>query len=493
MPEEIRVNTEIERGFVGSRPAPGKLDALRVALQGVKDVRSGVERFQAREAAEVEDLLSSPLVTENEAQEIRDSAITPLAKLRAENRQGELIVQREVESLQDAISNAPDAIEARKILRQRQQELLDAHGDEAGIASGIRERFADVAPNLLGEASARRIATRERQERLAVDEDLRLNLESSGALGYVNTLIPHLTDEALTGGDVDGILADAAIVLENHWKSGDDVEDPDGNVNTVDSLESIDILLEDIPLDAKQRKAFTDLRQRIQSGEEAARRARATSDKPAKDAAHAQAQQDIINWIDANPDQPLPPQMTRRLIASGDTAAKKRAAREWLKDQAPPLGVVNTEIWEQGRTQLRAQAELEFEASIDFDLEDNVSPADILAVYESLGARLDPALADDPAELRRVRENAIAEATVKAKERVDLRRQTRQDRVAQTERFTVEYQRRIASGDREGAARLANVHRESIIEVETRAFTQQIDRWALEMGYTPFDMVQPLE
>ena len=391
MAEEIRPTGEVNRGFIStSRPGQTLLGKLGDALA----VSSSVIDTQVKDAAQREldetvDLLSSPLITEEEAFEIEQAAAFPISQIKAKNRRGNLIAGQAFESVQDKVAKAPDAPTARKILRDAQAVILDGEED-LSVQAGIRERFAEMAPKMLAESAARRIAKRDRDERVAVAEDQRMALESKDSLEFINTLAGQVFQEQTAGGDVPALLDQSRNSIEAFWLSGDD-DTSAGNPNANVAIDRIDDVLDHINLDDAERLKFTRLRERIESAEEAKLIDPNTASLKAKEAAHLQLQNELADWSLANPGRIPPPHMRDAYLRSAPTSAAGRAALGFYKGltEAAPMGVTATVESEQTRGLLLKRLTNE-----DGFIE--ASGPELMAQYDEAVAQLDPNLRGDP-------------------------------------------------------------------------------------------------
>lgn len=502
MAEELRVNRAIASGFVETRRSPETpLEGLNRALnRGGRFIASGLN-FAARQAEkelrEADKLLSSPLITEEEVAEIEENATYPLAKFRAANRRGELLVQREAERLQDEVDNTPDPLAARALLQKEQAALLETVDDPA-VAAGIRERMASLAPTLLSQASRRRIETRNAQEALTVDETLRLALEKEGALGYVGNLIPMMREEESSGGDVDALLGRAAGVLEAHWLSGDD-EDPNDNVFADSTMEAIDQLMEDGTLDSKQRKAFAALRQRIENDEEATRRRLAGSGASVEKQTHLRQQTAILDWKRDNPDTPVPQNLRDSYLRTAPTPAAQRAAQKWLEQNVVTEGVLHKNEWQNGEKRVKAVFNLQARGIGDSSVDLSLNPVlmeHALNVYREIGASLPTELEGE--ELRVAAQKAVADSIASSERVTTLQAENNTKRENLLKR-RAELKKRFAEGlpgvqtSKAGEqAKLASIDAE-IRKLAGAAVRQVAEEWRLSNGYGPYDLDLPLE
>lgn len=319
-PERIQPATRIESGFVdyGRRPGRGPLDALSDALKEIpRAAQAGIdfaERAAEREVRDNAVLLASPTLTRAEAEEIRNDATFPLARLKAENRMGALRVQEVWSDWEDQLANTADPLEARRKLAELQDKLIKANPNATrGEVDGIRERVSALAEPLLSEASKKRIALRERREAEASDKALTLAIEDGGPEAFVGVLRLQLTEEAVANGDAPEIMERAALILDNHVRSLDN-PDESGMSPNLDSAydevyETIDLALDVIPASlAEERAPFAKLRDRME-GEQERRRREALSDidKLTQNQIHAGTLSDIIEFDKANPGDELPP------------------------------------------------------------------------------------------------------------------------------------------------------------------------------------------
>lgn len=504
MAEEIRVDRGVATGFVESRRAPETpLEGLGRALNAAgRTAASGLNfagQLADKELREAENALSSPTITEEEVNEIREGSTFPLAKYRAANRLGELRVMQRMPEIEDAVAKAPDVLASRDILRKLQSEMLEGVDDPA-VAAGIRERFATAAPTLLAEASRRRIETRERTERVTVDESLRLALENSGAIGLASEVVGMMTEDGLSGGDATALVDSAVTTIENHWLTGDD-EDPNDNVFAEDSLDAIDTLLTVDTITGPERKKLTKLRQRIEQDEEASRRRLATEGSEAATAAQAQAFQRILDFQRDNPDTRVPDSLREAYIQTGHTAANKESARQWLRENVASEGVLDTPIWQEGAGQVKAMFNLQAQsvggaaAGGVNAVELALNPALLVHaqnVYRQIGAALPRDLEGDA--LRAAQQKAVADSIAAA--------QAVQVKQAEANAFREKLldQRRALGRDIPGVKR-----NDAVIAKKQAAIDRQMresmglsvkivaNNWLILNGYSPLDFDNPLE
>lgn len=497
MAEELRVIGTIEKGFVDTgRPGPGGLDALGDALGRFGDLVGDSIKFAEREAKleeqEVVEALSSPLLSEDEIREIEEASRFPLAKIRAQNRRGEFLVQKELEKIQDAAANAADPIEARRILREYQQRILDGVEDPA-VQAGIRERMAREGSQILGEASKRRIAAREAEEIRTTSEDLRASMEYGGAVGLFNTLAPMMEDEVISGGSQQDIAVRGLQVIENFWRDGDD-DDPSKNPNTDDALEAIDLVLDNGNLDAKSRGAYTEMRDKIVGAEATRARTYDATDEPTKTELHAQAQIRILNFKDENPTTQVPISMQRALIETAPTAPRAVAAREWLKDNVTPVGVLLTDTWEEGRRRLAGQARAVAQGLTPAGMEVALNPASMasaIAFYERVGANLDPKM--EPEQLRNARDQALQDS-VKAGLELDkaaAEAETHRDQVVSDYTKKINQAKAVGQGEEEIQKLNAEMN-ESLRNIVPIVVQHKVSKWLARHGYADVQFDNPL-
>jgi hypothetical protein len=413
MPEEIRPSRSIESGRVDTgRPGTSGLASLGQALRTVSNtVGDLTERAAEKELREMEDLLSSPLLSENEIQEIEESATFPLGRIKARNRRGSFLAQQAYDNVFDQVSQAPDATSARKILREAQQGIL-GQSDDASVQAGIRERFSEFGTELLSEAAQRRVVARAREETINVAEDQRVALESGSRLNFGNVLVGQLEDEQIANGDVAALVDTSILSLEAYWLAGDDDEIGKGNVHANRTLDHIDLILDEVPMESSERLKFSRLRERIEAGEEAAI---ANPEKLQTDAlkrAHKNHGAALTNWSLDNPGVIPPEALTRPYLATAPTESARRAALEFVQgvpDSGQVVGVTGTKQ----NTQTRGILLRRLAA---FDAELSPEDAEAISFYDTLVSELDPDLRSDEAELRRQLDDIASLAVARTSE-----------------------------------------------------------------------------
>lgn len=493
MPVEIKPSGQVQAGFVATRRSGGAtaLDALADALRGVTAL--GKQEFKAAEQKELEEttnLLSSPGLTEEEAQEIADDVNFPLNRIKAENRIGEVRVQQQLDAIQDEVDRAPDALEARRVLHTWQGRLLEGIEANSAVAAGVREALARESAAMLRGASQRRVAARAAEEQINLSEGLRLGLEHGGADSFVNFLVPQLEDDALTNGDVSASLTTAAQTIENYWREGDDL-DPSRNVNATEAIDSIDAVLANVSMDSADRGKFSALRDRIVSGEESRRQA-SLKEAPLSER-HARAIDRAFAWQRANPDQPLPGSFVQEIRTSAPTASARQNAEDWLEQNAIPQGVLYNSLWEDGQSLLRQQFQA-FAGSIEnisASLYGGASLADVVTVYNSIGANLPPELnrLENREELRRIREQAVADAPRLAQERAQARKDREQQLTERMSQLNAAVQAARSAGDNERAARFEREGKARAGVLARASLDDGVKDWLELRGYDPSQFV----
>ncbi len=480
MPEEIRPGRSDARGFIHlGRTGPTAFEALGDALSdGVGIVNEFVEKKEKKDLEEATNILSSPLLTPEEAAELEQTSRSPLIRMKAKNARGGLMVEEQIATFEDTISNTKDPIEARAKLKEFQSSLMEGVDDPA-VRAGIRERFALHAPRMLGEASKRRLVAQEIEEQLIVSTDLQAGL-SRGPIGFTEILVDHAEGSALAGKDMNAFHERAAQALQNAWRSGDD--GLESNPDAPRILETIDAVLQHGGIvDEKQRSHYIGLRDAIEADEERRRGDPAVALDAANKAAYLARFKAAEKWRLRNPNAPFPADQAQALIDDAPTAAEARAAAAFATDALtdPRLpGVVGTKE----HTQARALFEKSLSPEEGFALSTEHTKA--MENFDAAVRALPKSLKDDEIELRRVlgevsknaKAQAIASVVQEEKEteafNLDLGQKIAFHEAAKAKGDPVAVQKTKAAMDftlEQRATQLRQAHRKTINDILVRS------------------------
>lgn len=354
MPVAIQPGRSDARGFVTSqRPGPTTLDALASALDAGTDLaKTEYDKFQKKQLDEATDLLSSPLITEEEIAELEARTNSPLIHQRARNARGGLIVEERIAAIEDEASKAPDALTARTKLREAQQALIESEQDPA-VRAGIRQRMAEHSTRILSQAAVRRVDTVKREHKMTVASDLQAGLEN-GATAYGEIFSGHLYDATIAGEDMYEFNQDAVGTLRNYWQSGDD--GLDDNPDTPRVLEAIDIALQNPGLiDHKERSLWTQFREEVETDKERRKGNPEAALLKVEEANHLAMMKAADNWIAKNPGKPFPPEWAQQLRDAAPSRAALNAVRSLvdtqLADERLP-GVLGTREYQEAHSML---------------------------------------------------------------------------------------------------------------------------------------------
>jgi hypothetical protein len=327
-----------DTGARGTSAAQGLAKALGlvedvVTGEGMRVFKIQEERAITAERERVDDLLASPTITAEEAAEVAASTKYLENQTRALNRQGEVRAEKEYDRIAEEVGKAPDVLTARQRLRELQAEVSE--GLPPGVAAGVAERFAQYAPNLLQQASARRQGRQEVEEAVNIGTDFRSSLESRGATGMLESFRGALSDEILTRGGDGSRVHDIAIdTLENRWLAGEELG-TDTNLFADDTLATLDSLLGDQSTgEAAQRSKYLKLRERIISAEERKRTSEGSI-------LNAQRKADHTSWTRIasgyrRRGEPVPDEILDQMQETASTGAEVRAAEEFANNFDSP-------------------------------------------------------------------------------------------------------------------------------------------------------------
>jgi hypothetical protein len=202
-----------------------------------------IEGHKNREEKDAQEVLSNPLATEGEINELINESTHSLNRVKAENRLGEWRASEGRSALLDAMSNTGSVEQARTVMLEHQGLALQEAGS-AGELAGIKEAYAQWAPSMLDQASARRVAETERQAQIVTTGSQRTALHEGGPLAYATNFYGQLSEEAITSGDVDAYVVSAVTTLENEWLEGEGMDDiPNPRTDLI--LNSIDAVMAD--------------------------------------------------------------------------------------------------------------------------------------------------------------------------------------------------------------------------------------------------------
>jgi hypothetical protein len=253
-----------DSGKRGTSAAQGLAKALGLVEDVVTD--EGMRVFEA-ERQRVDDLLSSPTITDAEAAEVAASTRYLENQTRALNRQGEVRAEREYDRIVEELDKTPDVLTARNRLRELQAEISE--GLPPRVAAGVAERFAQYAPNLLQQASARRQAQLEETERVELSEDFLSSATSRGVEGFIGTYAGALTDEIATGGTGDQAQELSLTSIENFHLEGEGLGQDGANPRLSATLDLYDgLLAHPATTEGAFRKKVLEARKRVISAEE---------------------------------------------------------------------------------------------------------------------------------------------------------------------------------------------------------------------------------
>lgn len=288
MPVALEKMPVISGGSVDvSRPNDSGLHQLATSLDVA--VRSAAEIGQVAQANElnrINSLMNDATAGPDEIREIAESAFFPLNKYAAKNRVGEAVVSLNRTAIEEDLANAKDPVHAREMLRQHQQDLLGQVQDPAE-AVGVREAVADMAPQLLNEASRRRqIAVnleKRKAEGIIFNDSLKLSADNFAASVVKSTYDQTLADPTKVHEVHDG----AAQSLLNAM-----IEDP---AMVPRAKAAAYAAIEALDLDPQDRAKYTAVIQTARTFENQANSA--TANSKAQQAAYDSAERDFIGEV----------------------------------------------------------------------------------------------------------------------------------------------------------------------------------------------------
>ena len=426
------------RAFISQRTPSTPLERLSRALARTGEAGGrALQIAEERELADAEELLRSPLVTEEEIAEITRDSFFPQVKIKAANRQGQLQVENAREEIAQALRDAPDALAARQMLRERQAQMLDLTED-VSVQAGIREAFAEVAPSLLSTAATRRAQLLDERDN-EIQGALFQGVLEQRPEEFTNNLVQELNVEVLTGGDIPAFHTRAVTGMANFYLEGDD-EDGLNNTRTRTTLQTIDqVLKSNVVQSGAERAKYVKLRETIERDEIARQKAR--EGQAGLDDIHAAWQRRVTAWVDANPNQPIPQDLRKLYLDSAHTAAASRSALEFLdgvETRANPKapGAAGLPAFKNGREILKKAVE-KFDPNTGVFLIGTEGLA-ALEYYDSIASTLDPDVGTDPLRAQQAANELRREAVGRA-ESIAVEQEAR--RARQMQEFEVVNQR----------------------------------------------------
>lgn len=345
MPVQLDV-VDVTRAPGAVRPGDSGGEALARALGVIAKTGQQIATIASEEEVRrVDDLISNPVLTDEEIDEIAGNTWSPLARRRARNRQGELIVERNYDRIEEATASARDTVEARQQIRTIQQEMLEGVNSPE-IRAGVHERMAAVAPNLLSTAAKTRRERRARVELEGIGEDIALSVLHRGGPGAVDTVKGMLVDQTLTDANPEDIRTAVLNTYSSLYAEGARMGEMNANAPQViraltETLADPDIF----PRGSTQRRKATALRKSMMSELESERRSLATQDTGAFEADYREALRIHMSG------RPLSPEMVERMTNSATKLSQFNALEKLVEEQNESK-TVTTDEYRRARSRL---------------------------------------------------------------------------------------------------------------------------------------------
>lgn len=464
MPEQIKPNSTVERGFVdtGSLPRSPYADLIG-ALQ--QNTRSGINLLGMAveaERANIEEKLSSPLLTAEEIDEIEKNAKFPVARLMAKNRKGQFLAEQQRATIEDDLASATDVVDARDRLIAHQARVLEGIND-AGVAAGVREHFAAMGAPLLGEAAKRREVIRDIGERADVNGTLAAAAKKGGV--YLSEIITgSIKDQMMTDPTkVSDLHTDAAQTIANRYAENPDTAD--------DLYQAIDTVVGTpgaVLLESDKDK-YLGVKAAIQS-EERARNRRALAGVTSTKREEA-AKRLIFGFVRTHPrGTPLPPELADLI----ETDFKDpKAGEKWYLDlqaQQGKPGVVGSDAYRRGLSALKAAIPDEGYGKDPVLIERRVS------IYNRLSAAVSPSVLDDPQLLENTMSELSSRAEQLAAKEEELLKRLKDERALVMREQAVAGRAAKRAGDIEKATKIAQRIQNFKANPENRIMQREIVR-----------------
>lgn len=443
MAEEIRPNSEVSRGFVDTgRPGPTQLSSLAEALQVASE--SGKDLFilaRDKELADIEDKLSSPLLSAEEIDEIEEGAMFPIAAMKARNRKGQLFAEETRPEAEDRLAKAQDVVEARKILGELQARDLARAGGDAAVQAGIREHYASIAEPLLREASVKRRQLRALEERENRNATLGLAARKDGRY-LAEVIAGQVSEETLVDArNVPALHDDAVQTIINRY-----VENP---ASAASMLDTIDAVLETpgvVSLESDKEK-YLNAQRFIVKGQETLKVEK--TDKEIRSAEHRAAKQAIFSFVKSGTAPSS--DAIERLYAS---AEDPQTAEKWLTElqkQNGTNGVIGTPAYTRALNVVKATS------LNDLSEPDPIVLGKRMSIFNRLAAGVDSSVANDPALLETTLTELADKSATLADKEAALLKQVELDTKETRKRLLLSGRAAAQAGDTARAAKLAKL------------------------------------
>ena len=422
MPEEIKPIGELVRPRVDTgRPGDTGLGALSRALTQVNELGISIaQRAAKKELEEVENQLSTPGLTIAEAEEIQEEATFPLARIQAANRRGGLVVEAAQDDIQDILDKEPDVVAARRKLREHQESMMPQARNDAERA-GIREAYAKLAPRMLADASARRVAARDAEAQRVQSDSFKNAIEFGGPETVVNRLLDDQFDTEVASGDVEALQTTFLESVSAYWKSGDN-EELDVNVNVDKTVKALDLFLDNGSMGSTIRKATETLRDQILTKQQADVNDPLKGLNAAMDREHAQITELVNKAQLENPYSTVDPDLAIRWVETARTAARKDAVTAQILEmqtQGPPVRTV-VEMKEVTQPRALLLTALKKEGAVEID-EIGIAA---MQEFDQTMALLDPKLQNEPGKVSEIAFGLVKQLSKEVADRAVEKRKT---------------------------------------------------------------------
>ena len=322
----------------------GLFESLGVAANRAA---SAAQQLEAKETQRVEELLASDLLTEEEISELQDDVRSPLARRTVKNRMGEARVAPQRDALLEKVLEAADPLEARQIIQDAQTAMLASESD-VDIQEGIRERFAELAPGLLSEASNRRRARLIEERDNASTVNLTNGFLTFDAPYFADVVAGEQIEDLASGETAKGAVDRAISTVQALYLLA-----PDRHADA--TIDALDALLQNprLEMSASHQAAIGKLRVTIQTDQQ---RGVNSSLAAAKTALKAELATELANASikTSNGDTLLYSERTRLRTLAGQLGdpGEIRAVDSFLSENEG-AGILGTQEAEDGLRDLR--------------------------------------------------------------------------------------------------------------------------------------------
>lgn len=462
MAEQIKPNTTVERGFVDNGSLPQSPYASLVSALAAQ-TQSGLNLLQdtmEKEQKVVAEKLSSPLLTKEEINEIEQNAHFPVTQLLARNRKGIFLAEQERAAIEDDLATATDVVDARDRLVKHQARVLEGVND-AGIAAGVREHFADIGAPLLAEAAKRREVLREVGEREDVNGTMAAAAQKGGTY-LSNVIIGAVRDQHMADpSKVSDLHTDAARTIANSYAENPDTAD--------EAYQAIDTLLGTpgaIALESDKAK-YLRVKDVIQNEEKKRNAAALTANNLT--ARERAAKHLAYDWVTKHPDEPLRADIFEALI---ENSKDPKATEKWLMDLKVQQGkgnVIDSKPYKRALATMKAAIAADAAA-------DPVLAERRIGAFNRLATGVDPSVLDDESKAESTMSELASRAEQLATKEDQLIEQAVTNKTETLRKLAITGKAANAAGDVEKAAKIAKRMTDFKANPENRVLQREIVR-----------------